>query len=231
MKRICIFIFALTFLFICACSPHNEITYSNKEKGDYVKSYSVKKSKPYNSVSAEVLIFDEEEILKRTDLVVKGTILSETEIALEEYRENKLYHTYYRGVFELEINHVFEYKDAQFKKGDIIRIGNAVCSKHWYEGSKKLEKGKEYILFLRKAIDTETVKFSQSCDYYVLHPWQSIVTIKDNKYEFDEAFISLKENAMEKVNEEYTWIKYYKKDKAFESELQNLLKKKGGESK
>lgn len=230
MKKICVFIFALTFLFICACSPHNEITYSNKEKGDYVKSYSVKKSKPYNSISAEVLIFDEEEILKRTDLVVKGTILSETEIALEEYRGNKLNYTHYQAVFELKINHVFEYNATQYKKGDVIKIGNGACSKFWIDGAKELKKGKEYILFLRKTIDTETVQFSELCEYFVAHPWQSIVTIEDNKYEFDEAFISLKENAMEKINEEYKWIKYYEKDKAFESELQNLLKKKGGES-
>jgi len=228
MKKI---ITLITFIFlmgiISACSSTDDITYIDKEKGDYVKCVNVKERSPYNIVDAEIIVYTEARILDRTDLVVKGKILSEKEIALEEYVDNKLKHIHYSDIFEFEVDKVFGDRKTGVNSGDIITVANGFCSHFWFEGAIKMEIGKEYILFLMKTKDSPTVKFSKYSDYYLAHEMQGIVIINDGIYNFDTAFTSLNKNASV-VEPESGWLKRYEKT-GFEEELEAFLKKEWGE--
>ncbi|NLC67973.1 MAG: hypothetical protein GX754_04135 [Clostridiaceae bacterium] len=225
-KLIALIIIIFLMGMVSACDLTVDITYIDKEKGDYVKCITVKEKNPYNIVHAEIQVFNEEKMLNRAELVVKGKILSEKEIAIEEYVDNKLKHTHYMDVFELDVDKVFGDKKVGVKPGDIITIGNEFCSHFWFDGAIKMEVGKEYILFLLETKDMPTVPFSKYSNYYLAHSIQGIVIINDGMYVFDSAFASFIENA-KLVEPESGYLKRYEKA-GLEEELKIFLEKEWG---
>ncbi len=226
MKRLsAALVIAFLISLFSACSPASEIVYSDKEKGDYVKYVNVKEKKPYNVVNAQILLLNETGLLDRTAVVVKGKILSEKEIAMEEYIDNKLHYIYYADIFEVNVSKVFGGNEQEIKAGDTLEIGNGCCSHFWLEGAIKMETGEEYILFLKNTRDSATVEFSKYAKYYVTRSLQSIITINNGIYTFDKVFESLGKDASIVEAKEAKWLKRYEKAN-LEDELDDFLKQK-----
>lgn len=208
--------------------------YSQEGSSNYVRCIELTPKNPPQIVQASLKMYDENAILDKATLIVKGRINDKKEIAIEDYINGNLTHTYYKSILTINVEKIFFQKNNNLKEGDSVIVSSEVSSYFYIDGAIELEKGKEYILFLDDVEDSPSVKFSEYSDFFVIHPFQAIVAIEDNTYQFDMIFESLAQNADQKVRvfkQGQSGIyegryKIYVKDKSFEDDLKTLIDSK-----
>jgi len=232
-KKILVFILTVTLIFIVfGCKKDGETTAQIPLEGTYVRSIEVKERIPYNVVDAVIVSYDEDMLLEESNLIFKGIVIDEEEIAIKEYIDGELNYTYYMDIFTFEIEKIYYSEDPSLEIGDVIRVANYSCSNNWIEGTLKMEKDKEYIVLTNIADDTLTIEFSNYYDYVVTDYWASIISIENGDYFFDEKLTSLINGAKEEIIREDVAFKttIYVKGEEFEEELASLISQKKGES-
>jgi hypothetical protein len=233
-KKILIYILISSLVFIISgCESKGEESMGIPEKGTYSRCVEVEEKTPYNTVdSVEFPYFDENTLFEDANLIFKGKVIDEKEIAIEEYRDGRLINTYYEGVSSFEVEKIYYSDDSSLEIDDVIKVGNASCSHWWVEGTIKMEKNKKYIVLVKKKSDTLTVEFTKYYDYFVVNYWVPIIPVEDGKYYVDEMLTSLTGNAEEEIiREDINFkTKVYVKGAGFEDELEALILEKKRES-
>lgn len=231
-KKILVLIIIGTLIFITfGCGKGKEETAQIPSEGPYVRYVEVEERIPRNVAEALLVYYDENKLFNEADLIFKGVVIDEKEIGLEEYIEGELNITYYFDVFTFKIDKVYYTEDSSIKNDDVITVANDGCSNSWIKGTIEMKKDREYIVFAKKTIDTDTVKFSDYMNFFSIHYWMSIISIENGDYLFDEVFTSLKSGAKEvKIRRDGDFkTKIYKKGKEFEEELMDLISEKEAE--
>jgi len=236
LKKILVFILIGALIFIASGCKKGEEVETDKipSEGSYVRCIEVEEKVPYNDVADDVVLpyYDENTLFEDSNLIFKGKVLDEKEIAIEEYVNGELNNTYYYDVSTFEIEKIYYSEDPSLEVGDVIKVANASCSYWWVEGTLKMEKDKEYIVLAIRSSEISYTDFTKYYDYIVTNYWVPIILVENGRYYVDEELTSLTNNAEEEIIREDGTFKttIYVKGEEFEEELSSLILEKKGES-
>lgn len=183
--------------------------------------------------SSECVYFSEQERIQMSDLIFRGTIVDKREYVIETVLSDEFTSKNYKTVYSVKISEIYYTSDKEVKVSDTIKVMSPVTSYNWEPEAVQMEKNQEFILFTRltkdgKNIDGETIKFSDLSKYSLGNPWEPIISVKEDSFEFDPVFKSLAKNAsMEeyKIYDNYSKKVLARQDENFISDLLGLIDK------
>lgn len=191
-KVVLIIIFSLIYLSILGINTSAVIkTISPKKNyaGNYFK-YALAKGKNPPIITNDKLPIYDISIIYKSNLIVKGTIINKSESAFSVYKNNKLAGVYYGDIISLKVNRIDkeDKTNSKVKIGSILQIYSESCSNHWVQGTIKLSKNKEYILFLSRTQNTNVIKYTKYAEYTINGPTWSPVLVDNGVFYVDEEF-------------------------------------------
>jgi hypothetical protein len=218
-----------------ACSQQGKVqdfgnTVSKNSGRFVVKEIEPMKLDP-NQISitnSEWLPTSENDIFTSSDLIAEVEILNSKEcVAKAEGKE--FTNTIYCKVYTAKIKKLF-FSNAEYKDNDEFTFFSACHSSYDFEQSAiDISEGRDYLLFLRKAIDDEKFTFSDIGQFSIYDPRYNIIIKEKNKYVYPEIYTSLNSDKDELIEINQFGKKYLKtkEEKEFLKEFEKMLKSYG----
>jgi hypothetical protein len=134
--------------------------------------------------------YTQSSLIDSANIIMKATILDKKEMKFTVYRNNKVSELYYKDLITIKINKILKQDNGNklIDNNSIINIYNDSCSHNLIEGSIKLEKGKQYILFLERINNSSDINYLKYAKYSIIAPEWSDVYVNNNIYTFNKNF-------------------------------------------
>lgn len=219
---------------LASCSGE-EVGVINNEKNEGISKEPVlriielEEKDPPTVVSSIWEYYDEEQWIKRSVAIFRGTVTDKKELLLEEKISDEFTNKSYTSVYSFKISELYYSEDSQVKTGDTIKILSGTTSYNWEVEAVKIDKGKEYIIFADLTENTtKATKYTSLAKYVLGNPWTPIIPIKGDIFEIDGVFSSLTRDARSeerKISDDYSKEVFVRDDEDFIPDLKELIQK------